>query len=84
MSQDNDKNINGVLNAIINIRAKIKFTCEDKSNNKLNYLYLTIKGSETNFEYMIFQYCNLIDFSHFTLVIGVAVRVRLLIFIIYN
>ena len=47
--------INKIFNSINNLHSKIKFTLEEESNNKLNYLDLTIKKNETNFEYAIYR-----------------------------
>ena len=55
ISQNKDINISNILNSINNLYNKIKFTLEEESNKKLNYLELTLNRNDNIFDYSIYR-----------------------------
>jgi len=55
ISQNNGININKITQEINKIHNKIKFTVEEETNNKLNYLDLTISKTTTKLEFSIYR-----------------------------
>ncbi len=55
ISQNSGININKITQEINKIHNKIKFTVEEETNNKLNYLDLTISKTTTKLEFSIYR-----------------------------
>ena len=51
----NYDNANNILHAFNQIHPKLKFTVESETNNEINYLDLTIKKFNNNFQYSIYR-----------------------------